>query len=223
MEPHLAMQISRVKRSKSAARRAYNRLSRVYDLLAGSSEAQFVHLGLEMLAVEAGDTVLEIGCGTGKAAWELCHHTERVYGLDLAPGMLQVAYERLAKDDLEFRVHLLCGDGAALPYPNLSFSALFMSFTLELFDTPEIPLVLAECQRVLKPGGRLGVVAMLKTVHPRWIIRLYEWFHDHFPTYVDCRPIYAQGMIQAVGFKLEKRLVRSMWGLPVELVMASKV
>ena len=216
------MQISRVNRSKSAARRVYNRLSRVYDLLAGSSETQFMHLGLEMLAVGAGETVLEIGCGTGKAVWELCHHAGRVYGLDLAPGMLQVAHERLLKDNLEGRVHLLCGDGAALPYSDHSFSALFMSFTLELFDTPEIPLVLAECHRVLQPGGRLGVVALLKTVHSGRVVRLYEWFHDHFPTYVDCRPINAQEMIQAAGFKLEKRQETSMWGLPVELVMAWK-
>ncbi|MFZ0532240.1 MAG: hypothetical protein WAM09_03595, partial [Anaerolineales bacterium] len=61
------MQISRVERSKSAARRAYNRMSRIYDLLAGSSEAQFIHLGLDMLAVRAGETILEIGSGTGTA------------------------------------------------------------------------------------------------------------------------------------------------------------
>jgi demethylmenaquinone methyltransferase/2-methoxy-6-polyprenyl-1,4-benzoquinol methylase len=217
------MQISRVKRSKSAARQAYNRLSRSYDRLAGSSETKIMHLGLKMLSVRLGDSVLEIGSGTGKALLELSQQAGRVYGLDLSPGMIQVAHERLLKDNLEGRVHLLCGDGAALPYSNQAFSALFMSFTLELFDTPEIPLVLAECHRVLQPGGRLGVVALLKDDHPGRIVRLYEWFHEHFPAYVDCRPIDAEGMIQTAGFRLESRLVKSMWGLPVELVMASKV
>jgi ubiquinone/menaquinone biosynthesis C-methylase UbiE len=217
------MQISRVKRSKSAARRAYNRLSHVYDLLSGSSETQFMHLGLEMLSVSGGETVLEIGSGTGKALLELKHHAGKVHGLDLSPGMLQVAHERLARAGLDGRVHLLSGDGAALPYSNQSFSVLFMSFTLELFDTLEIPLVLAECYRVLQSGGRLGVVAMLKSDPPSRIVRLYEWIHEHFPTYVDCRPVDVEGMIQAAGFRLEKRQVRSMWGLPVELVMASKV
>ncbi len=216
------MQISRVKRSKSAAKRAYNRMSHVYDLLAGSSETQFIRLGLEMLSVRAGETVLEIGCGTGKALRELCRHAGRVYGLDLSPGMLQVARERLSIDGLECRAHLLNGDGSALPYANQAFSALFMSFTLELFDTPEIPFVLAECHRVLQPGGRLGVVAMLKSDPPERIIRLYEWFHEHFPTYVDCRPIDAEGMIQVAGFRVETSQVRSMWGLPVELLIARK-
>jgi demethylmenaquinone methyltransferase/2-methoxy-6-polyprenyl-1,4-benzoquinol methylase len=216
------MQISRVNRSKSAARNVYNHLSRVYDLLAGSSETQFMHLGLEMLSVQAGETVLEIGCGTGKALSELCHHTGWVFGLDLSPGMLQVAHKRLVKAGLESRAHLLNGDGSALPYANQVFSALFISFTLELFDTPEIPLVLAECQRVLQPGGRLGVVLLLKTDHPGRIVRLYEWFHDRFPTYIDCRPIDVEGMIQAAGFKLDKRLVRSMWALPVQVVLVKK-
>lgn len=97
-----------------------------------------------------------------------------------------------------------------------------MSFILELFDTPEIPLVLAECRRVLQPGGRLGVVVMMKTDHPEWIVRLYEWLHAHLPTYVDCRPIDGLGMIQAAGFRLEKRQVKSMWRLPVEVVVVRK-
>jgi ubiquinone/menaquinone biosynthesis C-methylase UbiE len=216
------MQISRVNRSKNAAKRAYNRLSRLYDPLAGTSEIQLIHLGLEMLSVRAGESVLEIGSGTGKALVKLFQRTEKVYGLDLSPGMLQVARGRLAKAGLAGKVHLLSGDGATLPYSDQSFSALFMSFTLELFDTPEIPRVLAECHRVLQPDGRLGVVAMLKTDHPGHMVRLYEWFHKHFPTYVDCRPIDVESMIQAAGFRREKSRVKSMWGLPVEVVTARK-
>jgi hypothetical protein len=63
---------------------------------------------------------------------------------------------------------------------------------------------------------------MQKSEHPGWMERLYEWFHEHSPSYVDCRPIDAVGMIQVAGFKLENRQVRSMWGLPVELVVARK-
>jgi demethylmenaquinone methyltransferase/2-methoxy-6-polyprenyl-1,4-benzoquinol methylase len=220
------MQISRVNRSKSSAKMAYDRLSHIYDGLAGSSETQFMHLGLDMLTINTGESILEVGSGTGKALVKLSLQTGdtgKVYAIDLSRGMLQKSSQRLANAGMEHRVSLLEGDAARLPYTSGSFSAVFICFTLELFDTPEIPLVLEECWRVLIPDGRLGVVAMLKTEQPGWVERLYEWFHEKLPTYVDCRPIDAQRMIQQAGFSLEKRQMRSMWGLPVELVIASKV
>jgi demethylmenaquinone methyltransferase/2-methoxy-6-polyprenyl-1,4-benzoquinol methylase len=120
------------------------------------------------------------------------------------------------------QVSLLEGDGSALPYKSGSFNAVFLCFTLELFDTPEIPMVLAECQRVLQSPGRLGVVSMLKSEHQGSVERLYEWFHVHIPAYVDCRPIDAHRLIQEAGFSIEKCQVRSMWGLPLEISVASK-
>ena len=219
------MQISRVKRSKISAKAAYDRLSPIYDGLAGSSETQFMLQGLEMLAITPGETVLEIGCGTGKALVSLSRQTGssgKVTAIDLSRGMLQKTSQRLAKAGIGQRVTLLEGDGARLPYKSGSFNAVFICFTLELFDTPEIPLVLAECHRLLIPGGRLGVVAMLKSEHPGWVERLYEWFHDKLPAYVDCRPINAQELVQLAGFTVEKHQSSSMWGLPVDLLVARK-
>lgn len=220
------MRISRVSRNKNTAKVIYDRLSPFYDGLAGSSETQFMLKGLEMLGMNHGETVLEIGCGTGKALVELCHQVGdpgKVYAIDLSRGMLQKSRSRLASTGLELQAILLEGDGSCLPYRNGSFNALFTCFTLELFDTPEIPLVLQECWRVLEPNGRLGVVCMLKTEKPGRMERLYEWLHEKIPSYVDCRPIDAQGVIQAAGFSVRNRQVGSMWGLPIELVVASKV
>jgi demethylmenaquinone methyltransferase/2-methoxy-6-polyprenyl-1,4-benzoquinol methylase len=217
------MQISRVKRTKHAAQVAYNRLSHVYDWLANPSEAKFINLGLEMLRAIPGETILEIGSGTGRAIVELCTQVGdqgSVHGLDLSQGMLKMARSRLSKTQLLTKVNLLAGDGARLPYKSESFSAVFISFTLELFDTPEIPTVLEECLRVLRPDGRLCLIAMMKKEHPGPIVRLYEWFHEHFPTYVDCRPIDVESIIHAAGFQLQNRQVRIMWGLPVEIVLA---
>jgi hypothetical protein len=63
---------------------------------------------------------------------------------------------------------------------------------------------------------------MLKTEPPNLIVRLYEWFHIHLPAYVDCRPIETHATIQSEGFRLENKLTSSMWGLPVEVVLAKK-
>jgi len=79
-----------------------------------------------------------------------------------------------------------------------------MSFTLELFDTPEIPKVLAKIKRVLKPKGRLGVVSMSREDGKSLLLRLYEWAHKKFPQYVDCRPIYVAESIKDAGFEIKQ-------------------
>jgi ubiquinone/menaquinone biosynthesis C-methylase UbiE len=220
------MQISRVSRNKHTAKVTYDRLSPLYDWLAGSSETRFMYLGVQMLAMNPGESVLELGCGTGKALVELCDQVGEagtVHALDLSRGMLRRTHSRLAGAGLQTRGNLLEGDGAHLPYCAASFNAVFICFTLELFDTPEIPLVLEECRRVLVPNGRLGLVCLLKTDPPGIAVRLYEWFHEKLPAYVDCRPIDAGQMIQATGFSIHQHQIRKMWGLPVEVVMARKV
>ena len=75
-----------------------------------------------------------------------------------------------------------------------------MSFTLELFDTPEIPRVLAECRRVLRPAGRLAVVSISREQPDDAMVKAFEWTHRHFPNLLDCRPIHARRSVEAAGF-----------------------
>jgi ubiquinone/menaquinone biosynthesis C-methylase UbiE len=218
-------EIGRVLRSKEAAKASYNRMSKGYDLLTGKSEKKYEDIGLEFLNTRAGETVLEIGFGTGKALASLARLVQpggRVYGLDISEGMLVVAEKRLRKAGLSDWVELKCGDAAALPYPEESFNAIFLSFTLELFDTPEIPLVLEECRRVLRPDGRMCIVAMSKKGEPNLMTRLYDWAHEKIPNYVDCRPIQVQEMVETAGFRTTKTRLLRMWGLPVEIVLVMK-
>jgi ubiquinone/menaquinone biosynthesis C-methylase UbiE len=220
-----AMEISRVPRTKEEARAAYDKMSRWYDLVAGSSERKFVRLGLEKLAAAEGEVVLEIGFGTGHALVALAQavgESGKVYGIDISDGMLRVAQGELEKAGLAERVELRLGDAAQLPFENNMLDGIFMSFTLELFDTPEIPVVLAECRRVLRDGGSLAVVAMSKKGDGGTMLQLYEWAHDKLPQYVDCRPIYAQQALEEAGFQVTSASVRSMWGLPVEILLAKE-
>ncbi len=221
--PDDALEMSHVARSKDAARASYNKLSKWYDLIAGGSEKKFREIGLEKLNVGAGESVLEIGCGTGHSLMALAQKagpSGRVYGIDLSEGMLEQALDRLSKNGLAKRVELQCGDAAHLPYPADSFDAIFISFTLELFDTPELPLVMRECRRVLRHDGRVIVVALSKKKGPA--VGLYEWFHIRFPNYVDCRPIYVRYIIAEAGFRITEVIELVMWGLPVDIVLARK-
>jgi demethylmenaquinone methyltransferase/2-methoxy-6-polyprenyl-1,4-benzoquinol methylase len=90
---------------------------------------------------------------------------------------------------------------------------------LELFDTPELPLVMRECQRVLKRTGRVGIVSLSKK--DSTAVRLYEWFHLRFPALVDCRPIYTRQIVEEAGFCVVDMKEMMMWGLPVDVIVAS--
>jgi ubiquinone/menaquinone biosynthesis C-methylase UbiE len=218
--------IKRVNRSKEAARASYNRLSRWYDAIAGSTEKKYRDWGLEKLSAQPGEKILEIGFGTGHCLIALANAVGpqgQVIGLDISDGMLAIAQERLRQEGLNERADLHLGDAAKLDFiESGSLDAIFMSFTLELFDNPEIPRVLQECQRILKPGGRITVVSMTKTNPPGVAVRMYEWFHEIMPNYADCRPIFARQALERSGFVIQDRSVSSMWGLPVEIVLGQK-
>jgi len=218
--------ISRVNRSKEAAQASYNRLSRWYDRIAGSTEKKYRDWGLEKLSAQPGEKILEIGFGTGHCLVALAKAVApsgRVIGLDISDAMLSIAKNRLQKEGLSECVDLHLGDSAKLDFvePD-SLDGVFMSFTLELFDNPEIPRVLQECHRTLKHGGRISVVSMTKTNPPGMAVRMYEWFHEHMPDYADCRPIFARRALELIGFLVQDVRVSSMWGLPVEIVLGKK-
>ena len=73
--PNDEFEITRVERPKKSAKAAYDRLSKWYDLLAGSSEKKFANIGLQKLDVKAGEKVLEIGFGTGSSLVSLVQQT----------------------------------------------------------------------------------------------------------------------------------------------------
>jgi len=217
--------ISRVNRTRKEAKAAYNRLSKWYDLLARRTEKKYTDMGLEKLAAKEGEVILEIGFGTGHALVELARSVGpwgRVYGIDISSGMAAVARRRFRKAEVWQRVGLVIGDAFSLPFKAQSLDAIFMSFTLELFDTPEIEVVLIECRRVLREEGRICVVAMSKRGESNIMVRLYEWAHEKFPAYIDCRPIFAGKAITDAGFEISEIAHASMWGIPVEVVLAEK-
>jgi len=104
---------------------------------------------LARMPVEAGDTVLDLGCGSGYAGRALRETKDagRVYGLDAAPEMARNA--RSYTDDPD--VAYLVGDFEHLP---LDADSVDHCFSMEAFYYASDPhAALAELARVLRPGG----------------------------------------------------------------------
>jgi demethylmenaquinone methyltransferase/2-methoxy-6-polyprenyl-1,4-benzoquinol methylase len=212
---NMKSEMERVTRSKEQARESYNAMSHWYDIFT-SSEKRFTDIGIKMLDTQPNQSVLEIGCGTGYALTKFADKGTKVIAIDLSEKMLRAARRKNQGKSIS----LFQADGLFLPFSMDQFDNVFISFTLELFDTPEIPKVLNESHRVLKENGKLVVVSLAK--QNTTAVRIYEWFHRRMPTLVDCRPIYLQPTLKEAGFKIEKSVVKTMWGLPVEVTIVRK-
>ena len=217
--------ILRVTATPADIRKSYGTLSKFYGLLEGKFEKGLRQRGLELLAVKEGEAVLEIGIGTGFSLREIARSvgdTGKAHGIDATPEMLKRAEQRLRKAGLRERVVPAKGDARALPYHDNMFDAVYMTATLELFDPPDIPGVLGEIRRVLKPGGRLVVASLSKDGRENfWFVSFYEWLHRKFPRYASCRPIYVEQAIKDTGFDIarsEEFMIMKL--VPMRLVLA---
>jgi demethylmenaquinone methyltransferase/2-methoxy-6-polyprenyl-1,4-benzoquinol methylase len=127
----------------------------------------------------------------------------KVYGIDLTPKMVELARNKLMRHAFVRRAEICEGDARDMPYENQKFDAIYLASTLELFDTPDIPKVLNEIKRVLKPTGRICVISIPKENHESSIVlKMYEWFHKMFPKYASCRPIYVEDSIKEGGYEI---------------------
>ena len=101
---------------------------------------------LDALALTADDRLLEIGCGGGLLLKEARAGSRT--GIDHSPDMVAIARENAPEAEI---VRASADD---LPFPDHAFTAIAMSVVFLFFDDPDT--VLAECRRVLQPGGRLA-------------------------------------------------------------------
>lgn len=193
-------------RVKGEIKETYAKLSKIYATLEGIFEKKLRERGLGYLDIQKGETVLEIGFGTGYTLVEIAKsvgETGKAYAVDVTPEMVELARQRLEREGLARRVELSEGDARNMPYEDNMFDAVYMAAVLELFDSPDIPKVLKEIKRVLKSDGRLGVISIPKEGYENSrVLRLYEWVHRKFPKYASCRPIYVEDSLREAGYNV---------------------
>jgi demethylmenaquinone methyltransferase/2-methoxy-6-polyprenyl-1,4-benzoquinol methylase len=98
-----------------------------------------------------GERVLDVATGTGLVAERLLRRGARVTALDQSEQMLAAARSRLGA-----RAELLLGQAERLPFADGAFDALTFTYLLRYVDDPAATM--AELARVLRPGGRIGMV-----------------------------------------------------------------
>lgn len=124
--------------------------------------------------------ILDIATGTGDLAIALVGTgAEKIVGLDLSPGMLEVGKAKVAKKGLEHTIEMVLGDSEDLPFGEDSFDAVTVAFGVRNFE--ELERGISEMQRVLKPTGRLFVLEFSKPQHApmKQLFRFY--FHRVMP------------------------------------------
>ncbi len=209
-------------------RKFYDRSSAAYDLIADSGEHAAREGGRKALDIRAGEQVLEIGYGTGHSVLELAQRVGengKVCGIDISSGMHDAALHRLTNAGLAERVDLRVAAVPPIPWPDACFDVVTMSFTLELFPLDQIPAVLAEARRVLRPEGRIGVVSMSVTAdgeNDSLLEITYKWMHQHFPHIVDCQPIAAARLLKDATFTLIHEENLDIWSMPVAVLVGKK-
>jgi ubiquinone/menaquinone biosynthesis C-methylase UbiE len=133
-------------------------MARWYDLLGhiislGRVNAVRAQL-LDLAAPLPGETVLDVGCGTGTLALAMESRMGKgeVHGIDASSEMIEVSREKATKagSQVDFRVALI----EAIPFPDATFDLVTSSMMLHHLPDDLKRSGLAEIRRILKPGGR---------------------------------------------------------------------
>jgi len=164
--------------------------------------------------IREGDRVLELGCGTGGLTCRMAEAGALVTAIDVAPGMLEVAMDRVGNTSLAESIQFKRMDATQIGehFPEAGFDLIVTSLMLSECSPDERDLVLYSCTRLLAPEGRLII---LDEVVPSGVLRRMIYFLIRLPlsvvtwllTKTSTRPLKnVQELLVAQGYQLESTI-----------------
>jgi len=163
--------------------------------------------------------VLNVGVGTGHEQALLQTSVApggRTVGLDLSPVMRAITRART-------RAALCGGDARQLPFADGCFDRLFSAYTLDLIPYRDLPKLLADFYRVLRPGGHMALVSLTEGIDrpSRAFVAIWKLVYRVSPIACGgCRPLQLSGLVQQAGFYQLRRVVVVQHGVPSEVLSA---
>jgi demethylmenaquinone methyltransferase / 2-methoxy-6-polyprenyl-1,4-benzoquinol methylase len=150
---------------KEQVAKMFDNVSPTYDLLnhvlSGGIDILWRKKAIKLLAAEKPRTILDIATGTGDFAIEaLALKPEKIIGVDISEGMLNIGKEKIKKIGMNSVIELRVGDSENLPFPDNTFDAIIVSFGVRNFEN--LPKGLQDMNRVLRPGGTCLVLEFSK-------------------------------------------------------------
>jgi len=131
--------------------RVYSNYAAVYDHIFGRIFHESRESAVRRLHILPDEQILEVGVGTGLTL-PLYPRYCKVVGIDLSPGMLTKARERMRTHRLE-NVVLLRMDAGQMEFPDNSFDTIMAAYVVTA--VPDYRKVVTEMIRVCRPGGRI--------------------------------------------------------------------
>lgn len=135
---------------------------------------------IKLLLPVKPERILDVATGTGDFAltsYEILK-PEKITGIDISEGMLELGRKKITKAGLDDRIELLNGDSEAILFEDNSFDAVTVAFGVRNFENLEQGL--SEIKRVLKPGGKLIVLECTKPSMP--VVKQFYNFYMKFIT-----------------------------------------
>ncbi|RVU23505.1 bifunctional demethylmenaquinone methyltransferase/2-methoxy-6-polyprenyl-1,4-benzoquinol methylase UbiE [Sandaracinomonas limnophila] len=141
---------------KEQVAQMFNSISPKYDflnhLLSGGIDIIWRKKAINLIKNKGIKSLLDIATGTGDFALEaLKINPEKITGVDISEGMLEVGKKKIQDLGLSHKIELKLGDSEKLDFEDNSFDAISVSFGVRNYENLEKGL--SDMYRVLKPGG----------------------------------------------------------------------